>query len=63
MADVNQYLEHELTVTFANGTSMMNDGIIPALSGVSDRTSQMGSSVVHYQKSGTNSIVVSFEFP
>ena len=46
-----------------NGTSVLNDGIIPALSGVSDNTSQWAAQLFTMRRSGTNSIVVSFEVP
>ena len=44
-----------------NGTSVLNDGIIPALSGVSDNTSQWATQLFTMRRFGTDSIVVSFE--
>ena len=46
-----------------SGTSVLNDGIIPALSGVSDSTSQWAAQLFTMRRSGTDSIVVSFEVP
>ena len=40
---------------------MLNDGIIPVLSGVSDSTSQWAAQLFTMRRSGTDSIVISFE--
>ena len=42
---------------------MLNDGITPALSGVNDSTSQWAAQLFTTRRSGTGSIVVSFEVP
>ena len=44
-----------------SGTSVLNDGVIPALSGVGDSTSQWAAQLFTMRRSGTNSIVVSFD--
>ena len=46
-----------------SGMSVLNDGIIPALSGVGDSTSQWAAQLFTMRRSGTDSIVVSFEVP
>ena len=47
-----------------DGTSVLNDGILPALSGVSsDSQSQCAAQLFTMRRSGTDRIVVSFEFP
>ena len=47
-----------------DGTSVLNDGIIPALSGVSnDPASQWANELVTMRRSGTDQIVVSVEVP
>ena len=47
-----------------DGTSVLNDGILPALSGVSnDSQSQWAAKLFTMRRSGTDRIVVSFEFP
>ena len=47
-----------------DGTSVLNDGIIPALSGVSsDPESRWANELFTMRRSGTGRIVVSFEFP
>ena len=47
-----------------DGTSVLNDGILPALSGVSnDSQSQWAAQLFTMRRSGTDRIVVSFEFP
>ena len=47
-----------------DGTSVINDGILPALSGVSnDSQSQWAAQLFTMRRSGTDRIVVSFEFP
>ena len=46
-----------------SGTSVLNDGVIPALSGVNDSTSQWAAQLFTMRRSGTDSIVVSFEVP
>ena len=47
-----------------NGTSVLNDGIVPALSGVSDEpTSQWAKELFTMRRQGTDRIVVSFEVP
>ena len=47
-----------------DGTSVLNDGIIPALSGVSnDPTSQWAKELFTLNRSGTDQIVVSVEVP
>ena len=47
-----------------NGTSVLNDGILPALSGVSsDPASQWANELFTMNRSGTDQIVVSVELP
>ena len=47
-----------------DGTSVLNDGIKPALSGVSnDPASQWANELFTMRRSGTNQIIVSFEVP
>ena len=46
-----------------NGTSVLNDGIIPALSGVSDNTLQWAAQLFTMRRARRDSIVVSFEVP
>ena len=47
-----------------DGTSVLNDGILPALSGVnSDPASQWASELFTMRRSGTDQIVVSLELP
>ena len=46
-----------------DGTSVLNDGILPALSGVSsDPASQWANELFTMRRTGTDQIVVSFEF-
>ena len=51
----------EVNSDICNGTSVLNDGIISALHGVSDSTSQWAAQLFTLQRSGKDSIVVSFE--
>ena len=47
-----------------DGTSVLNDGILPALSGVSsDPASQWANKLFTMRRSGTNQIVISVEVP
>ena len=57
-------LTSETNNEICDGTSVLNDGILPALSGVSnDSQSQWAAQLFTMRRSGTNRIVVSFEFP
>ena len=50
--------------TTCDGTSVLNDGTLPALSGVSnDSASQWASELFTMRRSGTEQIVLSFEVP
>ena len=46
-----------------DGTSVLNDGFIPALSGVNDQGSQWADELFTMRRSGTDQLIVSFKVP